>query len=107
MCSTFQKEKKKCYERINKKCFTDNKKFWKTVKPLFSDKQIHHRKITLIENDEIISNDSNIVEMMNAFFSNVVERLETERYSTGDIPPNFELNTVSNIITKFKDHPSI
>ena len=44
---------------------------------------------------------------MNAFFSNVVKKLEIEGYSTEDIPFNFELNTVSNIITKFKDHPSI
>ena len=79
--------------------FTDNKKFWKTVKPLSSDKQIHHRKITLIENHEMTSNEANIV--------NVVEKLELEGYSTDDIPLNLELNTVSNIITKFKDHPSI
>ena len=72
----FKKEKKKYYERLDIKRFADNKKFWKTVKPLFSDKQVHHRKITLIENDEIISNDANIVEIMNAFFSNVVEKFK-------------------------------
>ena len=45
---------------------------------------------------------------MNAFCSSkVVGKLEIEGYSTEDIPHNFELNTVSNIITKFKDHPSI
>ena len=44
---------------------------------------------------------------MNAFFSNVVEKLEIEGYSTEDILLNFQLNTVFNIITKFKDHPSI
>ena len=44
---------------------------------------------------------------MNAFFSNVVEKLEIEGYFTEDIPPNFKLNTIFNIITKFKDHPNI
>ena len=32
---------------------TDNKKFWKTVKPAFSDKLRQSKKIVLVNNDDI------------------------------------------------------
>ena len=34
--------------------FTDNKEFWKTVKPFLSDKVTTFLKISLAENDEIL-----------------------------------------------------
>ena len=33
-----RKVKKNYYANLNLKCITDNKKFWNTVKPFFSDK---------------------------------------------------------------------
>ena len=35
----FKKEKKKHYENLDPTLITDNKKFWKTVTPLFSGKK--------------------------------------------------------------------
>ena len=32
-------EKKNYYNNLDTKVFTDNKQFWKSIKPLFSDKQ--------------------------------------------------------------------
>ena len=40
-----RKEKKKYYNNIDLKLLTDNKLFWKTIKPLFSDKNNISRKI--------------------------------------------------------------
>ena len=88
------------------KSITD-KVFWKTVKSLFSDKQNHHRKITLLENNEILSNDSDVAETMNTLFLKVFENLEIEGYYTDDFSFDMELDNISNIITKFNDHPSI
>ena len=48
--------------------YTDNKKFWKTVKPLFSNCGGGSQKITLIEDGEIISNDQEVAETFNTFF---------------------------------------
>ena len=50
-----RREKKKYYNNLNLDKITDNKKFWTTIKPLFSDKNNSTRNITLIENDIIIS----------------------------------------------------
>ena len=43
----FRKEKKQYYNNLDINLITDNKKFWKTVKPLFSDKHFSSNKITL------------------------------------------------------------
>ena len=41
-----RKEKKNFYSNIDTNLITDNKKFWKTVKPLFSEKHFSSKKIT-------------------------------------------------------------
>ena len=40
----YKKERKKYYERLDLNNVTDNKKFWKTVKPFLSDKTTLFRK---------------------------------------------------------------
>ena len=44
---------------------TDNKKFWQTVKPLFTDKINHRETINLIDNGVTLSNDEEIGETSN------------------------------------------
>ena len=56
--SLLRKVKDEYYSNLNEKDVTDNKMFWKIVKPFFSDKVTSSEKITLIEKDEIIGNDS-------------------------------------------------
>ena len=103
----FRKEKKKFYNNLDIKNITDNRLFWKTVKPFFSEKSQHREKITLIEQTNIITNDKLIAESFNKFFSNIVKNL--------NIPPLEEYigNTddtedpVLKAIRKYKNHPSI
>ena len=38
LCESFKKNKKRYFENINVKDINDNKKFWKTIKPFFSNK---------------------------------------------------------------------
>ena len=52
---------------INISGVTDNKSFWKSLKPYFSDKGSNSNKITLVENDTIITNDRVISKTMNKF----------------------------------------
>ena len=42
------------------------------VTPLLSDKLLSTERITLLENDKIINNDSKTANIINTFFSNVV-----------------------------------
>ena len=105
--SLFRKQKKAFYNNLDTKLITDNKTFWKTVKPLFSDKHFSNKKITLLEGNEIISKDCEVAETLNTFFSNVVENLDIKGYETDDFLYNPEIDSISNIIEKFKNHPSI
>ena len=51
-----------------KKNVTDNKTFWKTVKPFLSHKITTKEKITLTEENEIFSNDEDTAHVLNTFF---------------------------------------
>ena len=45
--------KKEYFDKLNLRNVTDNKKFWKNVKQLFTEKGINHDKIIHVEDDEI------------------------------------------------------
>ena len=62
-------------KRMNKNNITDNKKFWKTVKPYLSNKMRTTDKIKLVENGEIITNDQEVAYILNEFFATIVTKL--------------------------------
>ena len=64
----FRKAKSDYYSNLNPNSITDNKKFWKIVKPLFSEKVMSMESITLVENDTIYYNDSNVAQIFNQLF---------------------------------------
>ena len=51
-----RKTKKSYFESLNTKKITDNRTFWKTVVPLFTDKTSRSEKIILTEAEKHISN---------------------------------------------------
>ena len=53
----YKKERKMFFNSLNSSVISDNRKFWKTVKPLFSNKGNYGNKIKLVENEEIIDDD--------------------------------------------------
>ena len=85
----------------------DNKKFWKTAKPFFSDKGAAKSEITLIEGDKIIQEDSEIAKIMNEFFSKAVESLKINIPNEYIIEESVSDDAIENIITKYSNHPSI
>ena len=66
--SLLRKAKKRYYENLNEKSVVDNKLFWKTVKPLLSDKVMGKDHIHLVENDELLKTDLETAEVFNNFF---------------------------------------
>ena len=101
-----KKEKKRYFSNINMNNYTDNKKFWYTVKPLFSNYNGGSQKITLVKDDKIISNDEEVARTFNRFFIDSVNSLHIEN--------NVLLNGTENLIDpleialkKFESHPSI
>ena len=86
---------------------TDNKKFWKTVKPVLSDKGQSSSKITLIENDTIISNDNEVAETLNGYFVSITDSLGLTENS--EVVSNTEgvSDPIDSAIIKYSNHPSI
>ena len=58
--SLLRKTKRSYYENLNERNVTDTKNFWKTVKPYLSNKNISNSKITLVENDTILTEDKKV-----------------------------------------------
>ena len=79
--SLLRKEKKKYFPNLKEKDITDNKKFWQTIKPFLSEKTKSREKITLIENENFVSDDAEGANCLNIyFFSNIVKSLEIRKY---------------------------
>ena len=53
-----RKAKFNFYKDLDLNNLTDNRKFWKTVKPVFTDKVQVSQSITLIEKGEMVTNDA-------------------------------------------------
>ena len=64
-----RKAKRDFYNQIDISAVTDNKKFWKTVKPFISDKSSSKSRITLVEEGKVVSNESDVAETFNNFLS--------------------------------------
>ena len=54
---------------------TDNKEFWKTVKPFLSDKVTTFPKISLVEKGEMISDECKVANSFSNFFENALRSL--------------------------------
>ena len=75
-----RKTKKSYFESLNTKKITDNRTFWKTVVPLFTNKASRGEKIILTGAEERIPDDKRICKIFNNFFSNVVSYLKIPDY---------------------------
>ena len=106
-CVSLLRKTKKRYENLNEKSVVDNKLFWKTVKPLLSDKVMGKDHIHLVENDELIKTDLETAEVFNNFFSNIVQNLKISRYANEEpIVSNINDPTLKAIL-KYRNPPSI
>ena len=75
-----RKTKTSYFESLKTKKMTDNRTFWKTVAPLFTNKVSRGEKIILTEAEKHISDDKKICKIFNNFFSNVVSDLKIPDY---------------------------
>ena len=67
----YKKTKKDYFNSLEINKLKDNKHFWKTIKPFFSDKGINSQKSILIEKDIILTKETDISEVMNKYFVNI------------------------------------
>ena len=81
--------------------------FWRSVKPIFSEKYFSIEKITLIDDNNIVSDDNSLAITFNDFFANALKALDVK------INPAFVKNVddirdpVMKEIKRYESHPSI
>ena len=106
--SLLKKIKRDYYGNLKPEIISDNKQFWKVVKPFFSDKVVTSESISLIDNKgEICEDDEEVSHIFNDFFSNVVEHLNLK--DSGELLNDEDCvsNSVNRAIKKYETHPSI
>ena len=102
-----KRERTKYFANLDLNKYTDNIKFWNTVKPMFSNTGNGSGMITLVEKGEIVTDDKILAETFNGFFIDAVSSLSIQENralldDTGD-----ESNPIWKAVKKFKSHPSI
>ena len=103
----YKKEMKKFYQNLNLKTFIDNKNFWKNIKPLFSEKGPISQRITIVDGENIFTEDKDVSELFNICFRDAVHKLNIQENvhlmnqtsSTNDL--------IESSIEKYNFHPSI
>ena len=87
----------------------DNRKFWKTVNPLFSEKAYQKESITIIVKytEETITKNEELAETFNSFFNSMVDNLKIEYNINRQTNVSTHSNPVLRVIETFKYHPSI
>ena len=79
-----------------------------------SGRQLNHyyqikssEKITLVEGEEIITEDGENAEILNKFFSNAVKNLKIPEYQEADPLANNISHPIFRAMMKFRNHPSV
>ena len=87
----FRKAKKDYYNNLDHENVTDNETFWKSIKPLVSEKGPTHNKITFVKQDLILDkNDLNI-----------------PKYHGKSANIDHIDDSIARSIEQYKNHPSI
>ena len=107
MCFFISKTKRAFYNNLETKSVTDNKLFWKVIKPSFSDKTISNENVTLVESEEIITDEKRVSEIFNEYFGNIVASLNIPKTEFDSKIIEGINDTVSTAIKRYELHPSI
>ena len=95
-----RKTKKGYFENINVKDINNNEKFWMTIKPFFSKKDLNIHKLTLIEKSNLSRNNV-IANSMSQYPTSITKQLILKK--------SFQLKNLINktLITAGHNHISI
>ena len=105
-----KKVKREYFQNLKITSINDNKTFWKTVKPFFSDKgNKDQKKIILMENGEIIRKDKINAISFNDYFINITRNLDIQEIEIEPLPLNTDIvctDPIDTILYNYKNHPS-
>ena len=102
-----KRERTKYFANLDLNKYTDNIKFWNTVKPMFSSSSHGANNITLVEKGQILTDDQVLAETFNGFFIDAVSSLSIHENQALIDDAFDETDPVRKAVKKFQHHPSI
>ena len=103
----YKKERRNYFNSLNKNDVNDVKKFWKVWKPLISDNYKAQNKITLVKDDNIITEGKEVAGEFKQQFSNAVDELNIDFQWQATVDVTGLSDPIDKILQTYKDHPSI
>ena len=99
--SLLRKTKQQYFKNLNLNDVTDNKTFWRTIKPYVNEKGSGSDKIALSRNESVLTNEKEIANTMNNYFISITKHL--------NLKPHTASNTmdIEQITSAFNNHVSI
>ena len=97
-----RENKREYYQNLSVENVCDNRKFWKVVKPLLSNKIMSSEKGT-----KISKNDKATAKVLNNLFSTIIQNLKIPQYKEKDLISASISDPVMRGIIKYRAHPSI
>ena len=94
-------KRKSLTQYFNVRCNSsvNTKQFWNTVKPFFSNNISCSNDITLIEDDKIVTNVTDVCNIFNNYFTNIAKDHSESNNVLG--------KTIDYVLDFYKDHPSL
>ena len=104
-CVNLCKTKTEYFQKLNLKDLSDNRKFWKTIKLIFSNKGLNPNKLMPKENNRLITEEKELATVLNNFFLNIIESLDLKKDDDSSLNP-INSENINNILEKHKHHPN-
>ena len=86
---------------LNIRDLSDNRKFWKTIQPYFTNKGLNSNKLLLKETGNLVSNEKQLATTMKSFFINITKGLELNEDNESNA------NTLEDVLDALNSHSSI
>ena len=102
-----RQSKKQCYGSLSVNHLTDNKNFWRVVKPNFSNKILGTIRVILRDGGKIISETEKVADTFNKLFVNIGQALKIDKNKQFLVETKDVFDPVLKAIKKYSAHPSI
>ena len=104
--SLMRQSKKQYYGSLNVNHLTDNKNFWRVVKPNFSNKILVTNRVVLRDGGKIISDTEKVADTFNKFFVNIGKALKIDKEKQSLVETKYVFDLVLKAIKKYECYPS-
>ena len=89
------------------KVLNDQRKFWKTVRPTFTNKALNEKVTSLVEGDRIVTESNEIAEVMNDYYTTIASSLKLPEICKQDSMTLVFPDDIHRIIHEYQSHPSV